>query len=161
MALLELLEEDARRTPEQVGVLLGLSAAEAKARRPLRGGSQGPHGWPGGRRGHSGVHGPHRPGADAGGNHQRPHRGEGPAGAEPGLRRHRRAALPLRRGEGLLPHVRGLRSHAHRGGEEHPGRVPVRGGAAFDPGQRPELRHPLHPQALQDRRRHLREGAGG
>ena len=32
MALLELLEEDARRTPEQVGVLLGLSAAEAKAR---------------------------------------------------------------------------------------------------------------------------------
>ncbi len=32
VALLELLEEDARRTPEQVGVLLGLSAAEAKAR---------------------------------------------------------------------------------------------------------------------------------
>ena len=32
MALLELLEEDARRTPEQMGVLLGLSAAEAKAR---------------------------------------------------------------------------------------------------------------------------------
>ena len=30
--LLELLAEDARRTPEQVGVLLGLSAAEAKAR---------------------------------------------------------------------------------------------------------------------------------
>lgn len=32
MALLELLEEDARRTPEQVGVLLGITAAEAKAR---------------------------------------------------------------------------------------------------------------------------------
>ena len=32
MALLELLEEDARRTPEQVGVLLGLTGAEAKAR---------------------------------------------------------------------------------------------------------------------------------
>ena len=31
-ALLELLEEDARRTPEQVGVLLGISSAEAKAR---------------------------------------------------------------------------------------------------------------------------------
>ena len=31
-ALLELLEEDARRTPEQIGVLLGVSAAEAKAR---------------------------------------------------------------------------------------------------------------------------------
>lgn len=30
--LLEILEEDARRTPEQVGVLLGISAAEAKAR---------------------------------------------------------------------------------------------------------------------------------
>ena len=32
LALLELLEEDARRTPEQVGVLLGLTGAEAKAR---------------------------------------------------------------------------------------------------------------------------------
>ena len=31
-ALLELLEEDARRTPEQIGVLLGVSAAEAKGR---------------------------------------------------------------------------------------------------------------------------------
>ena len=31
-ALLEILEEDARRTPEQVGVLLGITAAEAKAR---------------------------------------------------------------------------------------------------------------------------------
>lgn len=30
--LLELLEEDARRTPEQVGVLLGISATEARAR---------------------------------------------------------------------------------------------------------------------------------
>ena len=32
MALLELLEEDARRTPEQMGVLLGLNGAEVKAR---------------------------------------------------------------------------------------------------------------------------------
>ena len=32
LALLELLEEDARRTPEQAGVLLGIPAAEAKAR---------------------------------------------------------------------------------------------------------------------------------
>ena len=31
-ALLEILEEDARRTPEQAGVLLGISAAEAKER---------------------------------------------------------------------------------------------------------------------------------
>ena len=31
-ALLELLEEDARRTPEHIGVLLGISAAEARAR---------------------------------------------------------------------------------------------------------------------------------
>ena len=31
-ALLEILEEDARRTPEQVGVLLGISEAEARAR---------------------------------------------------------------------------------------------------------------------------------
>ena len=32
LALLDLLEKDARRTTEQVGVLLGLSAAETKAR---------------------------------------------------------------------------------------------------------------------------------
>ena len=32
MALLELLEEDARRTPEHIGVLLGISTAEARAR---------------------------------------------------------------------------------------------------------------------------------
>ena len=32
MALLEILEEDARRSPEQIGVLLGVSAAEARAR---------------------------------------------------------------------------------------------------------------------------------
>lgn len=32
MALLEILEEDARRSPEQVGVLLGLAPAEARAR---------------------------------------------------------------------------------------------------------------------------------
>ena len=31
-ALLDLLEQDARRTPEQVGVLLGLTPAEARAR---------------------------------------------------------------------------------------------------------------------------------